>query len=316
MINNLGRYEIVSELGRGAMGVVYKAKDPLIDRMVAIKTINLQSLPLDKKKEYEARFYQEAKAAGRLSHPNIITIYDLGENDGIAYIAMELLEGRELQHMLDDGKRLSVEDAVNIAVQVASGLAYAHEHGIVHRDIKPSNIMVLQGKRIKIADFGIARMESSLLSTKTGLLMGSPLYMSPEQIKNERIDLRSDVFSLGILLYQMLTGRLPFRGDNAHTVMFQIVQEEPPKPSSVNPDVPQVLDAIIAKCLAKRPEDRYQDANELGRALLFSQRASHTGMYLQNLISGASRNKMTKWKILGIAVLLFILFEIIESLFR
>lgn len=315
MINNLGRYEIVSELGRGAMGVVYKAKDPLIDRMVAIKTINLQSLPLDKKKEYEARFYQEAKAAGRLSHPNIITIYDLGENDGIAYIAMELLEGKELQHLVEDGKHLSVDDAVNIAVQVASGLAYAHEHGIVHRDIKPSNIMVLQGKRIKIADFGIARMESSLLSTKTGLLMGSPLYMSPEQIKNERVDLRSDIFLLGILLYQMVTGRLPFRGDNAHTVMFQIVQEEPPKPSSVNPDVPQVLDAIIAKCLAKRPEDRYQDANELGRALLFSQRASHTGMYLQNLISGATRNKMTKWKILGIAVLLFILFEIIESFF-
>ncbi len=315
MINNLGRYEIVSELGRGAMGVVYKAKDPLIDRMVAIKTINLQSLPPDKKKEYEARFYQEAKAAGRLSHPNIITIYDLGENEGIAYIAMELLEGKELQHLVDDGKRLSVEDAVNIAVQVASGLAYAHEHGIVHRDIKPSNIMVLQGKRIKIADFGIARMESSLLSTKTGLLMGSPLYMSPEQIKNERVDLRSDIFSLGILLYQMVTGILPFRGDNAHTVMFQIVQEEPPKPSSVNPNVPQVLDAIIAKCLAKRPEDRYQDANELGRALLFSARASHTGMYLHNLISGASRNKMTKWKILGIAVLLFIVFEIIESFF-
>ncbi len=315
MINNLGRYEIVSELGRGAMGVVYKAKDPLIDRMVAIKTINLQSLPPDKKKEYEARFYQEAKAAGRLSHPNIITIYDLGENDGIAYIAMELLEGKELQHLLDDGKRLSVEDAVNIAVQVASGLAYAHEHGIVHRDIKPSNIMVLQGKRIKIADFGIARMESSLLSTKTGLLMGSPLYMSPEQIKNERVDLRSDIFSLGILLYQMVTGKLPFRGDNAHTVMFQIVQEEPPRPSSVNPDVPQVLDLIIAKCLAKRPEDRYQDANELGRALLFSARASQTGMYLHNLIAGASRNKMTKWKILGIAVLLFILFELIETFF-
>ncbi len=316
MINNLGRYEIVGELGRGAMGVVYKAKDPLIDRMVAIKTINLQSLPPDKKKEYEARFYQEAKAAGRLSHPNIITIYDLGENDGIAYIAMELLEGRELQHLLEDGKRLSVDDALNIAIQVASGLAYAHEHGIVHRDIKPSNIMVLQGKRIKIADFGIARMESSLLSTKTGLLMGSPLYMSPEQIKNERIDLRSDIFSLGILFYQMVTGRLPFRGDNAHTVMFQIVQEEPPKPSSLNPDVPPVLDAIIAKCLAKRPDDRYQDANELGRVLLASHKASHTGVYLHNLLTGASRNKMSKWKILAFAVLLVVLFEIAEFLFR
>jgi serine/threonine protein kinase len=315
MTTNLGRYEIASELGRGAMGVVYKAKDPLIDRMVAIKTINLQNLPTDKKKEYEARFYQEAKAAGRLSHPNIITIYDLGENDGIAYIAMELLEGNELQHLLDGGKHLSVDEALNIAIQVASGLAYAHEHGIVHRDIKPSNIMVLQGKRAKIADFGIARMESSLLNTQTGTVIGSPLYMSPEQILNKRIDLRSDIFSLGILLYQMLTGQLPFNGDNAHAVMFQIVQEEPPKPSSLNPDVPGTLDAIVAKCLAKQPQDRYQDANELGKALLFCHKATHTGMYLHNLLTGASHSKMNKWKILGIAILLFILFEIIELIF-
>jgi eukaryotic-like serine/threonine-protein kinase len=317
MIHNLGRYEIISELGRGAMGVVYKARDPLIDRLVAIKTINLQSLPPEKRKEYEARFYQEAKAAGRLSHPNIITVHDLGETHGIAYIAMELLEGKELQHLIEDGKHLSVDEALNIAIQVAAGLAYAHEHGVIHRDIKPSNIMVLKGKRVKIADFGIARMETSLLSTQTGMVMGSPLYMSPEQIKSERIDFRSDIFSLGIVLYQMLTGKLPFGGDNAHSVMYQIVQEDPPKPSSLNSDVPDSLDTIISKCLAKSPVERYQDANELGKALLFCYQSSHThtGHYLQSLIAGSSSGKMTKWKILGLAVLLFIVFEIIEILF-
>jgi eukaryotic-like serine/threonine-protein kinase len=317
MINNLGRYEIIGELGRGAMGVVYKARDPLIDRLVAIKTINLQSLPPEKRKEYEARFYQEAKAAGRLSHPNIITIHDLGETHGIAYIAMELLEGRELQNLIEEGRHLSVDEALNIAIQVAVGLGYAHEHGVVHRDIKPSNIMVLQGKRVKIADFGIARMQSSLLSTQTGMVMGSPLYMSPEQVKSERVDFRSDIFSLGIVLYQMLTGKLPFGGDNAHTVMYQIVQEEPPKPSSLNSDVPDSLDTIVAKCLAKSPVERYQDANELGKALLFCYQSSHThtGHYLQSLLQSPSTGKISKWKIIGIGVLAIILFEVIEELF-
>lgn len=314
MISNLGRYEIVSELGRGAMGIVYKAKDPLIDRMVAIKTINLQSLPPDKKMEYEARFYQEAKAAGRLSHPNIITIHDLGENDGIAFIAMELLEGNELQHLLEDGKHLTVNDALNISIQVAVGLAFAHEHGIVHRDIKPSNIMVLPGKRAKIADFGIARMESSSLrNTQTGVVVGSPLYMSPEQIKSERLDPRSDIFSTGILIYQMLTGKLPFQGDNAHSVMFQIVEEEPEKPSKLNPEVPDSLDGIVLKCLSKKREDRYQNATELSKALLYCYKASHTGVFMQGLIGDDTpTNKTNKWVYIGIGVLLFLLIEIAE----
>ena len=183
MISQLGRYEIVEELGRGAMGIVYKARDPLIERFVAIKTINLESLPPKEKAEYAARFYQEAKAAGNLNHRNIVTIHDLGESGDVAYIAMELMEGRELQVVMDGVHRMPTEKALNIAIQVARGLHFAHQNGIVHRDIKPSNIMLLGDNQVKIADFGIAKMPASLLATKTGLIMGSPLYMSPEQVK-------------------------------------------------------------------------------------------------------------------------------------
>jgi serine/threonine protein kinase len=178
MISQLGRYEVLGELGQGAMGVVYKARDPLIDRVVAIKTINL-SLALDEKEEFENRFYQEAKAAGRLSHPNIVTIYDVGKNGDVAYIAMEFLEGRELRDIMDDGKLLPIEQVLDIVAQVAQGLAYAHEHDIVHRDVKPSNVMIVRGNHVKITDFGIARMPSSAVQTQTGMVLGSPKYMSP-----------------------------------------------------------------------------------------------------------------------------------------
>lgn len=267
MISHLGRYEIIEELGRGAMGIVYKAKDPLIERFVAIKSINLQVMPEKEKLEYAARFYQEAKAAGHLNHPNIVTIHDLGESGDVAYIAMELMEGRELQVVMDGVRRLSTEEALNIAIQVATGLFYAHQHGIVHRDIKPSNIMLLGDNRVKIADFGIARMSSSMTLTKAGMIMGSPLYMSPEQIMSRPIDARSDIFSLGIVLYQMLTGQRPFFGDNANSIMYQIVNEDPARPSSFNPDMPDMLDTILFKCLAKKPDDRYLNANELANDL-------------------------------------------------
>lgn len=263
MESHLGRYEILDELGRGDMGVVYKAHDPLIDRFVAIKTIDLQKLSDQEKDEYKARFYQEAKAAGRLNHPNIITIYDLGRKGDVAYIAMELMEGPELQNIVTENSKLTLEEKLDVAFQVASGLAYAHEHGVVHRDIKPSNIMVLRGRHVKIADFGIAKMESSLWSTQINKIIGSPLYMSPEQIQSQPVDMRSDIFSLGIVLYQLVTGRLPFNGDNINAVMYQIVNEEPKKPSELNPELPPALDGIIARCLAKRPEDRYRNANDL-----------------------------------------------------
>ena len=201
MIDHLGRYEIIEQLGRGAMGIVYKAYDPLIERFVAIKTIRLQALSETERAEYEARFYQEAKAAGHLNHTNIVTIHDLGESGDMAYIAMELMEGRELQEMIDGKRRLLVTDALDIAIQVATGLSYAHQRGIVHGDIKPSNIMVLGDNHVKIADFGIAKMASSKAVTQKDVIYGTPSFMSPEQIQGKSIDARSDIFSLGVVLY-------------------------------------------------------------------------------------------------------------------
>jgi len=290
MESHLGRYEIIEELGRGEMGVVYKAYDPLIDRFVAVKTIDLQKLGEEEKDEYKARFYQEAKAAGRLNHPNIITIYDLGRKGDIAYIAMEFMEGKELQNIVAENQPLTISEKLDVAFQVAEGLAYAHEHGIIHRDIKPSNIMVLRGRHVKIADFGIARIKTALELTKTNKIIGSPLYMSPEQIQSHPIDPRSDIFSFGIVLYQMLTGKLPFNGDNVNSLMYKIVNEEPQKPSELNPEISETLDRIVTKCLEKKAADRYQNVNELTRDLhscriLLSQtktNAANPGFYFQD----------------------------------
>jgi serine/threonine protein kinase len=266
MISHLGRYEILDELGQGAMGIVYKARDPLIDRVVAIKTINL-SLAMDEKEEYEGRFYQEAKAAGRLNHPNIVTIYDVGKSGDVAYIAMELLEGRELRDILDEDQALPVEQVLDITAQVALGLAYAHEHDIVHRDVKPSNIMVVRDGHVKITDFGIARMESASVRTQTGMVLGSPKYMSPEQVTGKAIDQRSDIFSLGVMLYEMLTRQAPFTGENVNAIMYQTLNANPPPPSTLNTAVPAMLNFIVAKALAKNLDDRYQDARELANDL-------------------------------------------------
>jgi len=266
MISQLGRYNIIGELGQGAMGTVYKAVDPLIDRIVAIKTINL-SMALDEKDEYESRFYQEAKAAGRLSHPNIVTIYDVGKSGEIAYIAMEFLQGRELRDLLNDGKRMPVEQVINVVAQVAQGLAYAHEHGIVHRDIKPSNIMIVRDGHVKITDFGIARMASAAVRTQTGMVLGSPKYMSPEQVVGKLTDQRSDIFSLGVVLYEMLTGQAPFSGENINAIMYQTLNSVPPPPNTLSPNVPEMLNFIVAKALAKKLEHRYQDAKEFAADL-------------------------------------------------
>lgn len=261
MVSQLGRYVVIGELGQGAMGVVYKAKDPLIDRVVAIKTINL-GLAMDEKEEYEGRFYQEAKAAGRLNHPNIVTIYDVGKSGDVAYIAMEFLEGRELRDVLKEGTLLPVEQVLNIVAQVAQGLAYAHEHDIIHRDVKPSNIMVIRDGNVKITDFGIARMASSSVRTQTGMVLGSPKYMSPEQVMGKTIDQRSDIFSLGVMLYEMLTGQAPFDGENVNAIMYQTLNAITPPPSTLNPSVPEMVNFIVAKALAKKVEDRYQNAKD------------------------------------------------------
>ena len=266
MISQLGRYKVIGELGQGAMGVVYKAIDPLIDRIVAIKTISL-NLALEEKEEYETRFYQEAKAAGRLSHPNIVTIYDVGKSGDIAYIAMEFLQGRELRDVLNEEPLLPVDQVLDIVVQVAQGLAYAHEYGIVHRDVKPANIMVVRDGHVKITDFGIARMASAAARTETGIVLGSPKYMSPEQVLGKSIDQRSDIFSLGVMLYEMLTGQPPFVGDTINAIMYQTMNAVPRSPSILNPALPDMLNFIVAKALEKNPDDRYRDAGEFANDL-------------------------------------------------
>lgn len=293
MISQLGRYEVIGELGQGAMGIVYKARDPLIDRVVAIKTINL-GLALDEKEEYESRFYQEAKAAGRLSHPNIVTIYDVGKNGDVAYIAMEFLEGRELRDIMNDQRLLPVDQVLDIAAQVAQGLAYAHEHDIVHRDVKPSNVMVVRDGHVKITDFGIARMASSAVQTQTGMVLGSPKYMSPEQVMGKAIDHCSDIFSLGVMLYEMLTGQSPFNGDNVNAIMYQTLNAVPAPPNTLNPEVPEMMNFIVAKSLAKKLEDRYQSAQDFAVDLRACREAfSHVDKKDISRISGRESGKFS-----------------------
>ena len=265
-ISKLGRYEILAELGQGSMGVVYKARDPVLDRVVAIKTINL-NLPKDELAEYEARFYQEARAAGGLNHPNIVTIYDIGKSDRVAYMAMELLEGDELRAILSAGQPLPAVQALDVAWQVAEGLAYAHERHIVHRDIKPANVMVVRDGLVKITDFGIARMRTNDVKTMTGMILGSPKYMSPEQVAGKRADHRSDLFSLGVVLHEMLTGQAPFQADTVHGLMYQTLNSTPDAPSLRNPELPEIVDLIVAKALSKNVEERYQSAADLAKDL-------------------------------------------------
>ena len=262
----LGRYIIQQELGRGAMGVVYKALDSVLERPVAVKTVNI-SLEREHADKYEKRFYQEAKAAGGLNHPNIVTIHDVGKSGEVVFMAMEYIEGVELRTLIGEGRPLRVAQALSIAAQVAEGLAFAHQRGVVHRDIKPANIMVVANGPVKITDFGIARMRGTGDLTQTGMLLGSPKYMSPEQVIGKRADHRSDIFSLGVILYEMLVGAAPFNGENVTALMYQIVNFVPPGPSSVNDAVPQFLDLIVAKMLAKPLEERYADAAEVARDL-------------------------------------------------
>jgi len=208
----LGRYRILGEVGHGAMGIVYKAEDPLLGRIVAIKTITLVTDEAERV-EYEARFFQEARAAGGLNHPNLITIHDIGREGDIAYMAMELLEGIELREVMTRGE-IPLRLALDIGAQAAEGLAYAHERGVVHRDIKPGNIMLVRGRHAKVMDFGIARMRISDVKTQTGAILGSPKYMSPEQVAGRRVDHRADIFSLGVVLYELAAGEPPFSAPN------------------------------------------------------------------------------------------------------
>ena len=261
----LGRYRILEELGRGAMGVVHKAEDPLLDRVVAIKVVELSPDAFDSQ-EYEARFYQEAKAAGSLNHRGIISIYDTGRDGNWAYIAMELLEGEELRGLMA-ADRMPIARVLDIAAQVAEALAFAHRNGVVHRDIKPANIMILSGDHAKIMDFGIARTRISTVETQVGVVLGSPKYMSPEQVVGKRVDHRSDIFSLGVMLFEMVAGISPYSGKDISELMYAVVNTRQARVSQFNPAAPEMLDLIVAKALQKDVAARYQSAGEFAADL-------------------------------------------------
>jgi serine/threonine-protein kinase len=263
----IDRYEILGELGHGAMGVVYKGRDPIIDRLVAVKTIRFDRLYEDQEiLGLKERFFKEAQAAGRLAHPNIVTIFDVGEDRGLSYIAMEFVEGEVLSQHIGRDRLLPVEEVLEIVAQAAEALDFAHQRQIVHRDIKPANIMRTPDGQIKVMDFGIAKLPSSTL-TQAGSVLGTPSYMSPEQIRGEDLDGRSDLFSLGCVLYELLTGVKPFRGETLAALSYQITQEPPTPATRQNPVVPARCDEILSKVLAKAPPDRYSRGKEFAQAL-------------------------------------------------
>jgi hypothetical protein len=268
-----GRYRVVEEVARRAEGVVYKARDPIIDRLVLVKTIEV-GLSSAEYEGWRRRVDRELKSAGRLNHPNIVTIYDVGTHGDIAYLATEYLDGRTLRDLLDAGVTLLPVRAADIAAQVADGLAFIHQRGIVHRDIKPDNLMLLRGGGVKITDFGIARLSRGA-HTQIAEVVASPRYTSPEQVTGESIDERSDIFSLGAVLYEMLSGVPPFAGGRLHEIAQQIVNDMPAAPSTRNRNVSGALDAIVAKALAKRPGDRFRSAREMATELrMIAQAAS------------------------------------------
>ena len=265
----LGRYEIDAEIGRGAMGIVCRARDPKIDRIVAIKTISLIGLDPEQEAEYRERFFTEAQAAGRLSHPGIVTVFDVGEETETRspYIVMEYVTGQSLHTLLSgENKKLPLKPALELAQQLAEALDYAHAQGVVHRDIKPANILLTASGKAKIADFGIAKLNQAHM-TLPGQVLGSPAFMAPEQLRGDGVDARSDLFSLGVILYTMLTGHRPFQGNSATTVCFKVVHHEPVSVTAFDSDFPPELAQTVARAMAKNPAERYQTGLEMALAI-------------------------------------------------
>ncbi|MCU1231732.1 MAG: hypothetical protein JWO97_4616 [Acidobacteria bacterium] len=267
----LGRYEVVRELGKGAMGIVYLAKDPLIGRLVALKTIRVAAhADDDEAKEFQQRFIREAQAAGILNHPSIVTVHDIGQDEpsGVSFIAMEYVEGNNLKEVLSQGRALTWDQIGEIIAQVADAIDFAHAKGIVHRDVKPANIILIEGNRAKITDFGIAKIASGGANlTTTGQFLGTPNYMAPEQIKGAPVDGRTDIFSLGICFYECLTRRKPFGGDSLTSISYKIVHEPFPSLHEINPQIPEGFEEVVGQCLAKDPSKRYQRGKDLANAI-------------------------------------------------
>ena len=267
----LGRYQLERVLGKGAMGIVYEALDPKLHRKVAIKTILISQLDEETAKDFSMRFVREAHAVARLNHPNIVQVYDFGEEGDIAYLVMEFIRGDELKSTLSTGRQFDRKECVRIMCELLDALEFAHEAGVVHRDIKPANVMLDSQGRAKLTDFGVARVTDSDRThaerTQAGTVVGTPAYMSPEQIQGQRIDRRTDIFSAGVILYQFLTGQKPFTGEGAWTVAKKIIQEDPPMPSSINMALSPEFDRVVAKALAKDPDQRFATAREFSQAL-------------------------------------------------
>src|SRR5262245_60430106 len=285
-----GRYQVVQRLGAGAFGTVYKAKDRVLGRMVAIKTIRLEGLAAASTdlRELTDRFKREAQVSAQLKHPNIVTIYDIGEVDGLSYLAMEFIDGVGLDKIIAGGP-LPVERAALIGAQVADALDFAHRANVVHRDIKPANIMIEAGDRVKVTDFGIAKVtDSGEHLTMTGSLLGTPSCMSPEQARGQELDGRSDVFAVGCVLYEMLAGKKAFRGDSITGLIFKIITEEPPSLREIDHDLPDEMLRIISKAMSKAPETRYQSGRELAEDLLALTRPGSTPTIRQSEMGTAA----------------------------
>jgi serine/threonine-protein kinase len=263
-MDRIGRYEVLAELGRGSMGAVYRARDPQIGRVVAIKIILTANLSAEDLELYKQRFVREAQAAGQMQHPGIVTIHDIAEDaTGQPYLVMEFIEGTPLDKLLQPGgERLSLSQCLDIGIQVAEALDYAHRRGVVHRDVKPANILLTAEGRAKIADFGIAKL-AGVQMTQAGHMVGTPAFMSPEQFSGGTVDARTDLFSLGAMLYWMFTGERPFAGDTLTTVSFKVVYTAPIPAKQLNPSLPPEVDTILSRCLAKNPDERYPSCREL-----------------------------------------------------
>lgn len=264
--SQIGRYRVLRMLGQGAMGVVYAAHDPVIDRDVAIKLVRIDLPSGGDRADFLARFQREAQAAARCSHPNIVAIYDFALHEGSPFLAMEYVPGISLAERLHQGPRLAADDAVGVILQVLDALGRAHAMGVVHRDVKPANILLLDGGRVKMTDFGIARFDSSEL-TQLGTVIGTPSYMSPEQCRGDAVDQRSDLFSAGVVLYEMLIGERPFGRGNATQVIYRLLNEEPPALTAEHPPVSPALAAVLRRALAKRAELRFPSAEAMASAL-------------------------------------------------
>ena len=289
-IEALGKYEIKRPLGRGAMGTVYEGWDPIIARRVAIKTVKLPDNADPETEEALARFRREAQAAGRLTHPNIVGVFDYGETSDLAYIVMEFVEGPSLKTLLDRHEHFAITDMARVMQDLLAGLQFSHERGVVHRDIKPANVMLTGAGQAKIADFGIARIDSSSM-TQAGTLLGTPAYMSPEQFMGQVVDARTDIYSSGVLLYQMLTGDRPFEGSMS-AIMHKVLNTEPPVPSLLSVTAPPSFDAVVRRAMSRRPEDRFASAGAFAEAIrgaLSNQAVSAVGEGEATLVAGSTQ---------------------------